>query len=102
MLPQISWIVGPKISGKSSLGSALAERTNAKLLKFCEFRKKHGLENSDDETVVHALIQQLALEISPRILIEDFPQNTYQAKFFIKNSVSPSRVFVLSCSKDLS
>ena len=102
MLPQISWICGPKISGKTTLGNMLATRTNANLLKFTDFVKQHGLERSDDETVVQALIQQLALEISPRILIEDFPQNNYQAKYFIKNSVAPSRVFVLSCSKDLS
>lgn len=77
MLPQISFIVGPKISGKTSLGTALAQRTNAKLLKFNEFVKQHGLEHSDDDTVVLALIQQLALEISPRVLIEDFPKTTY-------------------------
>lgn len=41
------------------------------------------------------------MEISPRILIEDFPKNSLQAKIFTKNSVSPSRVFVLSCSKDV-
>jgi shikimate kinase len=56
MLPQISWIVGPKISGKSSLGTALASRTNAKLFKFNEFLKSHDLKNSDDDTVVLALI----------------------------------------------
>jgi len=102
MLPQVSWIVGPKMSGKTVVGSCLASRTNAKLLNFKDFIAQQGLQNSDDETIVHALIQQLALEISPRILIENFPQNSFQAKFFIKNSVCPSRVFVLSCSKDLS
>jgi hypothetical protein len=77
MLPQVTWIVGPKISGKTTIGNMLAYRTNAKLLNFCDFIAQHGLENSDDETVVHALIQQLALEIAPRILIENFPQNTF-------------------------
>jgi shikimate kinase len=56
MLPQISFIVGPKISGKTTLGSALAERTNAKLLKFDEFVRQHSLQNSDDDTTVLALI----------------------------------------------
>jgi len=102
MLPQVSWIIGPKMSGKTVVGNCLASRTNAKLLNFKDFIAMQGLQNSSDETIVHALIQQLALEISPRILIENFPQNTFQAKFFIKNSVCPSRVFVLSCSKDLS
>lgn len=102
MLPQVSWIVGPKISGKTAIGLALAQRTNAKLIKFQDFIKAHGLEHSDDDTIVLALIQQLALEIAPRISIEDFPQNQYQARFFIKNAVCPNRVFLLNCSKDTS
>lgn len=57
MLPQVSWIVGPKISGKTAIGLALASRSNAKLLKFQDFVKAHGLDNSDDDTVVLALIQ---------------------------------------------
>ena len=48
-----------------------------------------------------ALIKRLSQEICPRVLIEDFPQSEFQAKFFIKNCVSPSRVFALECSKDL-
>jgi adenylate kinase family enzyme len=35
------------------------------------------------------------------VLLEDFPQSEFQAKFFTKNCVSPSRVFALECSKDL-
>jgi hypothetical protein len=34
-------------------------------------------------------------------LIENFPQSELQAKFFIKNAVEPSKVFVLNCSKDI-
>lgn len=101
MLPEVNWIMGPKSSGKTTIANKLASRTNAKLLKFNEFVKSQGLEKSDDETIVQALIQQLAKEISPRILIEDFPANTHQAKYFIKNAMSPSRVFVLSCCKDI-
>jgi len=36
-----------------------------------------------------------------RVLLEDFPKTEFQAKFFIKNAVAPSRVFVLQCSKDI-
>lgn len=39
--------------------------------------------------------------MSPRVLLEDFPQSEFQAKFFIKNCVAPSRVFALECSKDV-
>jgi hypothetical protein len=66
-------LIGPKVSGKTTLGQAIAERTNAKLLKFGQFLKESKLEGSDDNTVVLALIQKLALEISPRIIITDFP-----------------------------
>jgi hypothetical protein len=44
------------MSGKNSLGTALVERTNAKLLKFGLFVKENGLEDSDDDTKVLALI----------------------------------------------
>ena len=36
----------------------------------------------------------------PRILLEGFPQNEWQAKFFVKNCVMPTRVFILKCCKD--
>jgi len=44
---------------------------------------------------------QLSLEIKDRVLIEDFPQTEFQAKFFVKNCVEPTEVFVLQCPKDL-
>ncbi len=80
----------------------LCERTNAKLLRFTTFVSEKGLAESDEDTLVLALIQQLALEISPRVVIVDFPQTEYQARFFIKNCVTPHRVFTLNCSKDFS
>lgn len=73
MLPQVSFLIGPIGSGKSTLGRLLCERTNAKQLNFSKFVAEHGLTESEDDVVVMALIQQLALEISPRVVIEDFP-----------------------------
>lgn len=73
MLPQVSWLVGPKISGKTTLGKHLASNTNACLMDFCEFIKCNGLQKSSDDTKVQALIQKLANEISPRVIIENFP-----------------------------
>jgi UMP-CMP kinase len=103
MLPQVSWMIGPKVSGKSELGRRLAERTNAKHFSFLDWRSEKGFREGDsDEKVVHALIHQLSLEIAPKVVIEDFPQNAYQAKFFITNAVSPSIVFQLNCSYDTS
>lgn len=101
MLPQISCIIGPKASGKTTLGKALCERTNMKLLNFNDFVSEKNLGDCDDETVTSALIKELSQELSPRVLLEDFPQSEFQAKFFIKNCVEPSRVFSLECSKDL-
>jgi adenylate kinase family enzyme len=100
MLPQVSFLIGPKISGKVTLASALAERSNAKCISFKHFCDENDLTGKDDDTIVLALIQQLSLEISPRVIITDFPQTAYQAKFFVKNGVHPHRVFVLNCSKD--
>jgi len=48
-----------------------------------------------------ALIKKLSQETCPRVLLEDFPQSEFQAKFFIKNCVAPSVVFALECSKDI-
>ena len=100
-LPQISCIIGPKASGKTTLGNALCKRTNMKLLNYNEFVVEQGLTDCDDEEKTTALIACLSHEIVPRILLEDFPQSEFQAKFFIKNCVVPSRVFALECSKDL-
>lgn len=38
-LPQVFFMIGPKCSGKSSLGAALAERTNMQVLNFGKFVK---------------------------------------------------------------
>lgn len=73
MLPETFFLIGPKCSGKSTLGKALAERTNMKLLNFSHFLKNADLKNSDDETKTMALIKLLVNETVPRILIEDFP-----------------------------
>lgn len=101
MLPQVSCIIGPQGAGKSTLGNAICERTNMKSINYLRFIAEQGLEEKDEESITLELIKQLAKEISPRILLEDFPQTEFQARFFIKNCVNPSRVFVLNCSKDV-
>ena len=57
MLPQISCIVGPKASGKTTLGNALCERTNMKLINFNDFISDNCLTDENDETVTVALIK---------------------------------------------
>ena len=73
MLPQIFFLIGPKSSGKSSLGGALAQRTNMKLVNFNSFIKQNGLEQKSDEQKTLVLISYLRDEVSPRIMLEDFP-----------------------------
>ena len=43
LLPQCMCLLGPKVSGKSSLGRAMAERTNMKLVDFNDFIRSNGL-----------------------------------------------------------
>jgi len=100
MLPKIFYMVGPKCSGKTALGHALAERTNMTPLNFSKFVRDNGLKKEDDETKTHALIQHLVNETSPRMLVEDFPQNLTQAKYFMKNCVPPVKAFYVKASKD--
>jgi adenylate kinase family enzyme len=100
MLPSISFLLGPNASGKSTLGKALANRTNMKFLDFNQFVRDNGLVGKKDELVTGELIKAMINEPSPRVLIKNFPQNIFQAKYFIKNSTTPSKVFSLRCSKD--
>lgn len=75
MMPKIFFIIGPKCSGKTSLGSALAERTNMRMFNFTTFMNMNGLKGKDDETITIALIKALRDEIHCRVLVEDFPSN---------------------------
>jgi adenylate kinase family enzyme len=43
----------------------------------------------------------LSGETSQRLVLENFPQNKFQAKFFLRNGTTPSNVFCLKCSKDI-
>jgi adenylate kinase family enzyme len=101
LLPEIFSILGPRGAGKTKLGSALAERTNMEVMNFCDFLKTHSLSDASDEDKTSALINHMVGAVTPRYLLEDFPQNEFQAKYFVKNCTTPSRVFVLNCQKDV-
>lgn len=51
VLPQVMFILGPKASGKSTIGQTMASRTNMKLIDFNQFVQCNGLDGQDDETV---------------------------------------------------
>lgn len=60
MLPQISCVIGPKASGKTTLGKALCERTNMKLLNYNDFVAEQSLQDVSEETATMALIKRLS------------------------------------------
>lgn len=70
-------MIGPKASGKTTLGNALCERTNMKLINFNDFISENCLTDENDETVTVALIKQMSKELAPRVLLEDFPQTEF-------------------------
>lgn len=77
VLPQCMFILGPKASGKSTIGASMASRTNGRLIDYNQFVQNHGLEGQDDETVTSQFIQFLAKSTTPRLILENFPQNVF-------------------------
>lgn len=73
VLPQCMFVLGPKASGKSTIGAAMAARTNMKLIDFNGFVAANGLDGQDDESVTSQFIQSLARETTPRVVLENFP-----------------------------
>ena len=100
-LPQCMFMLGPQSSGKSTVSSKMAKRTNMRHIDFVDYLEKNGLEGQDDETVTQHFINFLAAQQAARMVIESFPQNVMQAKYFLRNGVAPSNVFLLKCSKDI-
>lgn len=75
LLPEVYFLIGPKASGKTTIGKHLAEKTNMHLMSFEHFCQQSKVHDKDDETKVFKLIHFLLETVHPRILIEDFPQN---------------------------
>ncbi len=100
VLPQTMFIVGPKAAGKTCIAENLAARTNMKHININQFVEEKGLKQADDEQLCMALIQHLSKVQEPRVILESFPQNLFQAKFFLRNCKQPSNVFSLDCSKE--
>jgi adenylate kinase family enzyme len=102
VIPQTMFLIGPKACGKTTIAKNMAERTNMKHLDFLQWRKDNGLKDAGDEEVCAKLVDCLAHEIKPRVVLESFPQNEFQAKFFLRNCKEPANVFGLTCSIDIS
>lgn len=100
-LPECIFMLGPKACGKSTVSQKMAERTNMMHIDFVKYLLDNGLYGQDDETVIQQFIKYLNIIHPKRVLVENFPQNEFQAKFFIRNGTTPSHVFLLKCSKDV-
>ena len=70
-------------------------------LDFNEWLEQNEYQEDDDETVCMALISELSRELKPRIVLENFPKNLIQAKFFVRNCKAPANVFALECPIDV-
>ena len=102
IIPQTMFLIGPKACGKTAIAANMAERTNMKHVDFVQWRKDCGLREAGDEEVCAKLIDALAHEVKPRVVIESFPENEFQAKYFLRNCKQPANVFGLTCSIDIS
>ena len=77
VLPQTELILGIKGSGKTTVAKDLCERTNAAYLNFLDFAAREDMQDIDEEELVGKLIQALAEEPKPRVVMENFPQNLF-------------------------
>ena len=77
VLPQTMFVLGPKGAGKSTISGNLSDRTNADFLNFHEFKAGNGLADAGEEEGVLKLIQTLAEEPKPRVVLENFPENVF-------------------------
>lgn len=55
-MPQCIFLLGQKASGKTSIGIAMAERTNMKLVDFEDFIEINGLTGQDDDIITSQFI----------------------------------------------
>lgn len=102
IIPQTMFLIGPKACGKTAIAANMAERTNMKHVDFVQWRKDCGLREAGDEEVCAKLIDALAHEVKPRVVLESFPENEFQARYFLRNCKQPANVFGLTCSIDVS
>lgn len=71
-------------------------------INFDEFIAAEGLKDGCELAQTSALIKRLSNEVCPNVCLINFPQSEMQAKFFVKNCVTPKHVFCLECSEDTS
>jgi len=75
IIPQIMFVIGPKACGKTTIATNMASRTNMKHIDYSQWKKESGNKDADDEEGCQKLIESLAHEIQPRVIMENFPEN---------------------------
>jgi adenylate kinase family enzyme len=70
-------------------------------IRWPDYLAANGLADASDDDKILKLIEELAVERTPRVFLERFPENLYQAKFFVRNCKAPSHVFNMICSQDV-
>ena len=90
--------MGPPASAQDVVAANVTQRSNMRHLKWSDYLAANGLAEASDDDKILKLIADLAVERTPRVFLEQFPENLYQAKFFVRNCKAPSHVFNMNCS----
>ena len=98
LYPKIYSIIGKRYSGKTTLSKVLNEKTGIETFDFNEFLKCKELakRKNENEFIVTKLINKLRQMRTIRILIEDFPQNKEQYKYFVNNCKNFEKIYYLN------
>ena len=98
LYPTVYSIIGKRYSGKTELSKVLNERMGIKLIDFNCFLKKPEISKkiNNTEFVVSKFISELREMTDIRVLIEDFPQNQDQYKYFINNCKPFEKIIFLN------
>lgn len=98
LYPVIYSIIGKRYSGKTELSSLLQERQGITLLDFSVFKTSPKMKKhlNDEEFIINQFIHLLFNIETPRVLIENFPENKAQYSYFINNCKEFERIYYLN------
>jgi len=83
LLPEVYSLIGPKCSGKRTVGMKVAERANLRYLDFERFLKAKKLTKASDEDKMREFVNFMYNANETRFLALNFPQNSTQANYFV-------------------
>lgn len=89
LLPEVYSLIGPKCSGKRTVGHKVAERANLRFLDFSRFLKAKKLTRASDEEKMKEFVKFMYGANETRFLALNFPENKAQAEYFVKNCTTP-------------